>query len=304
MAKVNQAAIKVEPVYVEWSRPQLTKVVTVADVAGSLGGKHFLINDGANAGFYVWFNTGASTDPAVAGKTGIEVAITSGDSASVVATAIVTELNASAGFFAKKAVGELDVIHIMNKEYGEATAAAAGTSGFTVSTPRLGQQVHLGYIDGDIEPGFTEDLLDVTTHQTGTQILQAIRTGRNLDNITVSLKESDVEKVKKFILASGQTYTPAGGTEIVGWGSEDNKMFLPIIDDCARLVFHPVNIAENNLTEDMCFMAAYPLLSGIVFSGENTKMMNLEFKILPDGVLSEEVRVFAYGDHKQNLLDA
>jgi len=304
--KVNQGNIKVEPVYVQWSRPQLTKVKTIADVAGALGGKHFLINDGLNAGYYVWMNTGADVDPAVAGRTEIEVAITANMTAAQIATAVATALNSSGFFFAKSIPGISNELHILTKEYGLATVATAATSGFTVSTPRLGQEIQLGYMDGDVEPGFTEDLLDVTAHQTGTQILQAIRTGRNLENIAISLKESDVEKLKSFILASGSSLTPpgVGVTVVVGWGTEEFKMFYAVLDDCARLVFHPIRKADNDYVEDMTFMAAYPLLSGIVFSGENTKMINLEFKILPDGILTEEVRVFALGNHEQNLLDA
>ena len=302
--KVNSANIKVEPVYMQWSRPQLTKVKCVADVGGALGGKQFQIHDGLDAGFYVWFDTGASTDPAIAGKTGIKVAITSGMAASAVASALATELNLSAGFFAQVISGVTDTVYVMNKKYGQATIATAGTSGFTVTTPRLGKLLHLGYIDGDVEPGFTEDLLDVTAHQTGTQILQAIRTGRNLDNIKVSIKESDVEKIKTFIEVSGTTFTPSGtgATQVTGWGTEDAKMFQPVLDDCARLTFHPVRMVESDLSEDMAFMAAYPLLSGIVYSGEKTKMINLEFKILPDGVLTQEARVFIFGDHQQNFL--
>lgn len=303
--KVNSAAIKVEPVYMQWSKPQLTKIKTVPDVALSLDGKYFTIYDALNVGFYVWFNSGATPDPAIAGKTGIEVVLTSDLTADEIATEIVIAINLTTSFVAQKIPGLSGNLYIMTKGYGLATVAAANTSGFTVSTPRLGQEMHLGYIDGDVEPGFTEDLLDVTAHQTGTQILQAIRTGRNLDNITVSLKESDVEKIKTFIAVSGGTFTPpgVGSTAVTAWGTEDAKMFQPILDDCCRLIFHPVRMAENDLTEDMCFMAAYPLLSGIVFSGENTKMINLEFKILPDGILSEEVRVLLFGDHQQNLLN-
>lgn len=306
MQKVNQGNIKMEPVYMQWSRPQLSKVKTVADVGGVLGGKYFSIYDGLNAGFYVWLNTGASTDPAVVGKTGIEVAITSGMTAAQVAGAIITELNLSSGFFAALISGFTDEFYILTKEYGLAGVITANTSTFTVSTLRLGQEVQLGYIDGDVEPGFTEDLLDVTAHQTGTQILTALRTGRNLDNISVSLKEADVAKIKTFMQASGSEFTPpgVGSTPVTAWGTEDAKMFQAILDDCARLVFHPVALSDNDRTRDLCFMASYPMLTGIVFSGENTQMINLEFKIIPDGILANNVRVFTYGDHKQNMLDA
>lgn len=63
---------------------EITLVQTVADVADSLNGKYFLVNT-PSVNYYIWYNTTGGVDPAVSGRTGIEVNITTGDSANTVA---------------------------------------------------------------------------------------------------------------------------------------------------------------------------------------------------------------------------
>lgn len=120
-----------------------SRIETVDDVAGSLGGTHFTLaaavgNGGVfNTPFYVWFNTGASSDPAPGG-TGIEVPITADDTAAVVAAAVKTAVDT----FHKAAYWTLDVsterVTITNNFYGNVTDAVAGTSGFSVTVLQQG----------------------------------------------------------------------------------------------------------------------------------------------------------------------
>lgn len=66
-------------------------VITISDgtAANTLNNKYFLINSGGNeTQYYVWYNVGGTgVDPAPAGKTEIEVAISSGATAATVANA-------------------------------------------------------------------------------------------------------------------------------------------------------------------------------------------------------------------------
>lgn len=66
---------------------------TASDDDGSLSGRYFNFTT-PDTEYYVWFNTdGGGTDPAVSGKTGIEVALTAGDTADAVAAAVATAMN-------------------------------------------------------------------------------------------------------------------------------------------------------------------------------------------------------------------
>ena len=57
--------------------------VVCKSFANTTANSYFYLYSATDAtGYYVWYNKGAGTDPAVTGKTGIEVAITSGWTAS------------------------------------------------------------------------------------------------------------------------------------------------------------------------------------------------------------------------------
>jgi hypothetical protein len=70
----------------------------------------------------------------------------------------------------------------------------------------------------------------------------------------------------------------------------------------AKLVFHPIKLADNVLLEDWAFFRACPMITGINFSGESEQMVSVEFSILPDKFLNKAVSHGIYGDHTQNFL--
>jgi hypothetical protein len=84
---------------------ETTSITTVADVAGSLGGKYFLLN-APSGGFYMWFDVNnTSTNPNAtaaelinSGRTGIEVNISTGATAVNVADAIRTAIGLTTDF--------------------------------------------------------------------------------------------------------------------------------------------------------------------------------------------------------------
>lgn len=104
--------------------------VTTQGVASNLQNKYFVINSASNAAsYYVWCNVGAEgVDPAVAGKTGVEVTLSAGASASAVATAIASAVDAQSAFAAE--VDGSNVV-ITNAATGVATDGTAGNSPFT-----------------------------------------------------------------------------------------------------------------------------------------------------------------------------
>lgn len=295
--------IKIDPCYVTWEQQNTFTVACEADNAGSLDEKYFIFGaPGLN--FFVWFN-GGGTAPVVSGATAIPVVFTNNATATTIASALATAVNANASFHAVVSACDPTLVYIQAKEAGAPpTAAADVDTTFTITTIRTGARLEVGFIDGDIELGLTETLVDIQSHQTGGQIIAALRSGRNIENISVAMKEADAAKMKQIIEASGVEFTPSGvgATAVSAWGSEDEKAFANILEDCRKLVLHPVAKADADLSEDFCFWRAYPLLTGLTISGENPRIMNVEFKILPDGILKKDARVFVKGDHSQNFL--
>lgn len=109
-------------------------VVTVADSSGSLNNTYFLLNAPGGAGYYVWYNiNSAGTDPAVAGRTGIEVDAATSATNSQIAIATRTAINTAAPLvFSVPAIAG-HTVTINNVASGPFTAAVDSSSatGFT-----------------------------------------------------------------------------------------------------------------------------------------------------------------------------
>jgi hypothetical protein len=122
-------------------------VTTVADVAGSLNSTYFLLN-AANSGveYYVWYNVNsAGVDPAVPTKTGVEVALATGDTADDVAAATATEIDALSAFAASATT---DVVTIVNSAAGNfepASDSEAAPTDFSFATTVGGGLVTILY---------------------------------------------------------------------------------------------------------------------------------------------------------------
>lgn len=103
-------------------KPEVTDITTVDDVNGNLGGTYFTIN-APGTQYYVWYDTGSSTDPSPAGRIGIPVAISSDDSAGQVADSTASAIDAELDF---NASASGDVVTISNSLLGSVEDAEDG----------------------------------------------------------------------------------------------------------------------------------------------------------------------------------
>jgi hypothetical protein len=103
---------------------EISTVQCRADVGGNLGGKYFVIYSALNAVKYaVWYNTGSSTAPTVAGATLVSVSITASDTGDTVCTNTKTSLDGITGtpFVTTRLT---DTLTITNSGYGVTTDIA------------------------------------------------------------------------------------------------------------------------------------------------------------------------------------
>lgn len=109
-----------------------------ADVAGNLNSKYFLLNSGNNTHlYYVWFNVNsAGVDPMIAGRTGVPVAVSTGDSAATIGGLMATAIAGLASSADFTATGTTTVT-VTNLVTGPFAPAVDGNSGFTftLTTP-------------------------------------------------------------------------------------------------------------------------------------------------------------------------
>ncbi len=105
-------------------------ITAVADVAGSLNSKYFLASS-TTADYYFWFDDGAGVDPAIAGRTGIHVSYTDGDTASTIGGLI----RAAAAGKGWTVTGATTQAILTNSPGGPSTPASDGAAptGFTIT---------------------------------------------------------------------------------------------------------------------------------------------------------------------------
>lgn len=103
-------------------------------VASNLNNTYFLLSAGNNGiNYYVWMNvSGIGTDPALAGKTGIEVDFSAAASAGTIGTAMATAIAAAHGAADFSASGTTTVT-VTNLQTGPFVPASDVSTGFTIT---------------------------------------------------------------------------------------------------------------------------------------------------------------------------
>lgn len=296
---MNGENITIEPCDMTFGKYQTDKVTCLKDTASSLNSKWFGVNKAKDATkYYVWFNVGgAGVDPAPAGRTAIPVAIDVGASAETVAAAVKTAVNAIAGLFASQ---NAQYVTMSAQQPGVTTKAFDGTAptGFTFEEIVAGSEDDLGYLDGDIEITLDEKILDIKGHQTGEDIIAAVRQGKTCE-IKCTLLEAHTANLELALLQAGSAYTPGGGSEVVGWGSKTNSK--NILTYAGKLVMHPHALGAGDKSRDMNFWRAYLKPGSIKYSGDNPLKVEVTFKMFTDTRKKSEVDVLFLGDGSQDF---
>jgi hypothetical protein len=113
-------------------------VVTAGVNQNSLGGKYFKIYD-QNGSVAVWYNTGASTLPPHGCDRSIQVLISSGASASAVATATASYVNADSQFSATPSAATVVITDAENgSRFNGVDGSSPYATAFTISTAQQG----------------------------------------------------------------------------------------------------------------------------------------------------------------------
>lgn len=150
--------------------------------------------------------------------------------------------------------------------------------------------------------------VDVASSPTATQVATAVAAA--LDALAGFVATSDGAIVTVTNAATGACtdavapddanftfeVTTQGIGAVVGWGK--GKDFASMLADAKKLVLHPIQVTASDLTRDVAFWKAYPVIDSIKNSGENPKVVSVTFKIFPDPSRQEAVRLFVFGDHR------
>jgi len=301
-SSTQQSSILLSAANVFWGTRECVEV-TVNEIADNLDGVYFNVDAPESAGgtsqpFYVWFNLdGGSTDPAVAGRVGIEVATVTGDSAIVVAGKLMAAVEAHPMFFSSV---EGDKVVVEAKYEGKVDSpASVETSGFVIDRNRVGIGGDLGRTQGGVEVSMETQSVQITADQTASLVIDEVFTGSTVD-VTVTLLEMTPERWETIVgSVTGDTFTPAGGTQLVGYG--DSRLYQSFFDLGGKLVLHPTRKAATDRSFDITLFRSVPKPSSINFSGEEPQVMEVTFSALLDNDTNSAIRLMAFGDSDQDV---
>lgn len=119
----------------------ITDIILPDDINGNLGGKYWYI-DSPTVKYYVWYNTGTSTDPSITGKVGIQVNINPNDSSTNVAIQTAAALNALPSVFNVTQSANLITIKIVQS--GNVEGPCDVNSGILITKRKEGESSYIG----------------------------------------------------------------------------------------------------------------------------------------------------------------
>lgn len=292
--------VLISPVNVLW-RIEASEQINYAGItAASLDAKYWTINSAKDAtGYYVWHDLDAgSVDPAPAGLTGIEVDVSTGDSASTIATAVAAAIDALGDF---TATASDSVVTVKRTAVGEVTDSADVDAGVSISICKKGKDFDLGLLQGDVVPSFAPANFDVQSHQQGVTILSKLFQGIETLEVATELQETTRSKLKEMYKIWGGVFTPGAGTEVFGSGT--GQIGKNMLIEAARLVMQPVNSVSTELSYDYNFMLALPVPDTLTFSGENPRILSVTWQGFPDLALANaDTNALVIGDAGQSGL--
>lgn len=274
-------------------------ITTVTPVTGLVGGEYFLIAS-PDVEYYFYFQVNSTgADPAPAGKTSLGYADLPTSYTVAQAVALIVTGMTTAMLFYAEANSDNTALCIESLVPGALAAApSAGDTGFTVAATRAGWNIDLGQTADGVEISYEPTMFDVIPNQTNTladQIIQGFKV-----SVTMGLIQLNTEKYQKLIGAGlGNTKTPSGGTEVVGFGTARN--FSSSFDLAGRLVMHPVRLASSVLTDDITVWKSVAKVSGINYSGADLMTMSLTFDALVDESKADEINLMVRGDSTQYM---
>ncbi len=290
--------VVISPVNVLWRIEASEQIDYTGLVAADLGNSYWIIRSAKDAVLYhLWHNLDAGgVDPAPGGSTAIEVAVTTGDSMSVVATAVAVAVDAVSGFDSSAS----DALVGVNRDVpGLVTDTADFDSGVAITICRRGKDFDLGLLQGDVELSAAFASFIVTAQQTGVTPRAALYQGIETLEVSTTMLETQNSKLSEIYgLYGTDGFTPGGGTEVFGVGT--SKQGNNLLTDAARLVLKDVNAVDdlNNRTLMLCI----PQPDSLVFSGENPRTLSVTWQGFVDDQMDSQISALNFGDETQTGL--
>lgn len=269
----------------------------VDDVAGSLAAEYFDLNtideNYAEKQYYVWFDNGSSVDPAIAGKTGLQLTYTDNDDAATLAGLYITLLAGAEVLPSDLGSG---LVQVENKFLGLITIESyANAASETLAVLRVGTGGELGAVQAGGATLTTEqDLETITKDSQGSIVQDLIQKGETIA-LDMSLVEMDNGNWKSLIGEGYGDVETVGSDDLVGFGT--SKLYKSSFEFAGQLVGHPTRLPLSDRSADICLFLTPPQMSDITYTGQEAQSASFNFTGLPDNSKPAAISIFARGDH-------
>jgi hypothetical protein len=293
----TETNIRLESVNAYFGKKECRTITTGADVADSLADTYFDLNwidgDFQEVQGYLYFDT----DPAIAGKTGINVARTTGDSAATIAANIGTALTGSAAFVTHTVDGA--VVTIENRAPFPITTEADGGTSFPRVVLRAGTGAKLGKTaQGGSSVTLEAQTFEVKADQTGENLLDDISIG-TASSVEMGIIELSKEQFELLIgSATGDIITGAS-SNITGYG--ESRLYQSLKALGGMLCLRPIRLeGTSDYTGDVVFHSCAPQPADINYSGTDQQVLNVTFKPYLDASIDTKANLVSFGDWTQD----
>ena len=98
---------------------------------------------------------------------------------------------------------------------------------------------------------------------------------------------------------TGDSYTPMGGTKLVGYG--ESRLYQSFFDLGGQLILHPTRKEASDREYDINLWKCVPKPNSINFSGDSAQTMEVTFTALADREVQEEINLMSFGDGEQDV---
>ena len=297
-ATSNQSSQVLEAMIWYYGKRQCRSITFVDDASSNLAAQYWDLNlideNYQEQQFYVWLDNGStSVDPAIAGKTGIQVVYTENDSKETIAGLVVAALASNDVIATDQGNG---VVQLENKFLGTITVEdTSNASEFTFAILNLGKGGELGALAAGGATLSTEQSLETITRDDEGEIPQDLISKGASYSIEMTIAEMNDGNWLRLVGESyGGTHTE-GSDDFVGFGT--GKLYQSAFGFAGQLVGHPKRLASSDRSADVCMWLTPSNMTSITYTGQEAQGAVFNFTGLPDRNKPDAINIFARGDH-------
>jgi hypothetical protein len=189
------------------------------------------------------------------------------------------------------------VLDVKNTEIGAISAEINSNAPSFTFVSYSGIGGFLGKTSDGIEIAMETTVAEIKSNQTSEVLLDEIVQGQS-GSCTAAFIELTKEKLETLIAGSvGGTFTPSGGTKLIGGG--DSRLSTSLKSTGGKLILHPIRLADSDRSRDFVFWSSAPKPESINYSGTDVQALSCTFTAYLDDSKPSAINLYAIGDWKQ-----